>query len=41
MLDFVIVRRYSKAVFILGELFYLAWEREGNVFRFGVFHFGP
>ena len=41
LLDFAIGRRYRKAVFIVGELFYLIWETEGDIFSFGVFHFGP
>jgi hypothetical protein len=41
LLDFAVGRRYRKAVFIAGELFYLAWETEGDIFSFGVFNFGP
>ena len=41
LLDFVIVWRHRKVIFILGELFYFVWEREGSVFSFGVFHFRP
>jgi hypothetical protein len=40
LLDFVVGSRYRRAVFYLGELFYLTWETEGDVLRFGVFHFG-
>jgi hypothetical protein len=38
---FAVGRPYRRAVFTSGELFYLVWEREGDVFRFGVLHFGP
>jgi hypothetical protein len=41
LLDFVVGNRYSRVVNCLGELFYLTWETEGNMLRFGVFHFGP
>jgi hypothetical protein len=41
LLDFAVGRSYRKAVFIVGELFYLVWETEGDIFSFGVFHFGP
>jgi len=40
LLDFSVGKPYRRA-FILGELFYLAWESEGDIFRFGVFHFDP
>jgi len=40
LLDFAIGRPYRKAVFILGELFYLVWQTEGDIFSFGVFYFG-
>ena len=32
-------KRYHQAVFILGELFYLIWETDGDAFSFGVFYF--
>jgi len=32
-------RRYDQAVLILGELFYLIWETDGDAFSFGVFYF--
>jgi Zn-finger nucleic acid-binding protein len=32
---------YCSTVFILGELFYFNLKAEGDVFSFGVFHFGP
>ena len=41
LLDFAIGRSYRRAVLTFGELFYLAWETEGDVFSFGIFHFGP
>jgi hypothetical protein len=41
LLDFVVGNRYRKVVMLSGELFYLIWETEGDVLRFGVFHFGP
>jgi hypothetical protein len=41
LLDFAVGEPYRRAIFILGELFYLAWETEGDLFSFGVFHFGP
>jgi hypothetical protein len=41
LLDFAIGMSYRRAVLIFGELFYLAWETEGDFFSFGVFHFGP
>jgi hypothetical protein len=37
---FGIGSRYRRLVICLGELFYLTWDTEGNIFRFGVFHFG-
>jgi hypothetical protein len=40
LLDFTVGKPYRKAVFILGELFYLAWETEGDIFSFGVIYFG-
>jgi len=40
LLNFAVGRRYRKVVFTSGELFYLTGEREGDVFSFGVFHFG-
>jgi hypothetical protein len=41
LLDISKDRRYGQAVFILGELFYLAWEYEDNYnLSFAVFHFG-
>jgi hypothetical protein len=41
LLDVSKDRRYGQAVFILGELFYLAWDYEDNcVLSFAVFHFG-
>ena len=39
--DFAVGRRYRKVVLIFGEIFYLAWETDGDIFRFGIFHFGP
>ena len=39
--DFVIGRRYRRAVIILGKIFYLAWETKGDIVSFGVFHFSP
>jgi hypothetical protein len=41
LLDFVEGSRYRRVVICLGELFYLMWERDGDILRFGVFHFGP
>jgi len=41
LLDFAVGRPYRRVVQTFGELFYLAWETEGDVFSFGVFHFGP
>jgi hypothetical protein len=41
LLDFVEGSRYRKVVNCLGEMFYLAWERDGDILSFGVFHFGP
>jgi hypothetical protein len=41
LLDFAGGRSYRIAVYIQDELFYLAWETEGDIFSFGVFHFGP
>jgi hypothetical protein len=41
LMDFAVGRPYRQVVRTLGELFYLAWEAEGDVFSFGVFHFGP
>jgi hypothetical protein len=41
LLNFVVGWRYCVAVLTLGEIFYLAWEMEGDTFRFGVFHLGP
>ena len=32
---------YCSTVLILGELFYFTFKAEGDVFSFGVFHFGP
>ena len=40
LLDFGVGGPYRKVVLTFGELFYLAWEREGDFFNFGVFHFG-
>jgi hypothetical protein len=40
LLYFAVGMRYHRAVLIFGELFYLACETEGDIFRFGVFHFG-
>jgi hypothetical protein len=41
LLDFDVERPYRRAVLTSGELFYLAWETNGDIFSFGVFHFGP
>ena len=41
LLDFGVGGPYRKVVLTFGELFYLAWEREGDFLKFGVFHFGP
>jgi hypothetical protein len=41
LLDFAVGRPYRQLVRTSGELFYLAWETEGVVFSFGIFHFGP
>jgi hypothetical protein len=40
LLYFAVRRSYRQVVRTFGELFYLAWETEGDVFSFGVFHFG-
>ena len=34
-------KSYPCPVFTMGELFYVTLETEGDMFRFGVFHFGP
>jgi hypothetical protein len=34
-------KSYPLPVFTMGELFYVTLETEGDVFSFGVFHFGP
>jgi E3 ubiquitin-protein ligase SIAH1 len=41
LLDFAVGRPYRQVVRTFGELLYLVWETEGDVFSFGVFHFGP
>jgi hypothetical protein len=41
LLDFVERSRYRKVVINLGEIFYLTWKKEGNILKFGVFHFRP
>jgi hypothetical protein len=41
LLDFVLGNHYREVVIYMGELFYLAWETEGDILSFGVFHFGP
>jgi hypothetical protein len=41
LLDFAEESRYRRIVICLGELFYLTWERNGDILNFGVFHFGP
>jgi hypothetical protein len=41
LVDVLKARRYRQAVFILGELFYMAWETGPLTFKFAVFHFGP
>jgi hypothetical protein len=41
LLDFDVECRYRKVVIYLGELFYLAWETEGDILSFGVFNLGP
>jgi len=41
LLDLSRGKRYNQAVLILAELFYLSWEKKGDAFNFGVFHFGP
>jgi hypothetical protein len=38
--DFDVRLRYRTVVIRLGELFYLTWDTEGDMFRFGIFHFG-
>jgi hypothetical protein len=40
LLDFVEASRYRRVVICSGVLFYLTWEREGDILNFGVFHFG-
>jgi E3 ubiquitin-protein ligase SIAH1 len=37
--DFGVGGRYRIAVMYMMELFYLTWDTEGDMFRFGVFHF--
>ena len=41
LLDFDVGKPYRRTVLTFGEIFYLAWETDGDVFSFGVFHFGP
>jgi E3 ubiquitin-protein ligase SIAH1 len=41
LLDFVEGICYRRVVNCLGEIFYLTWERDGDILRFGIFHFGP
>ena len=41
LLDLSRGKRYHQAVLIMGELFYLTWETNGEAFNFGVFYFRP
>jgi hypothetical protein len=39
--DFAVGNSYRRVVHTLEEIFYLAWEKMGDLFSFGVFHIGP